>query len=366
MNFKLNWALIGFVIFSAGIKAQDRVFPFSFANLYGLVNDKNEVVLKEKYHSIQLNKRQWDNNQFVVFSQLFKNGNLSHEKYGILDNAGKEIIPAKLTKIYYDFFGRFFYVLPSSDSMEIWHIAKKKCVLRTTFASFESEGGLFVVRDKKGNNTILLDNGKNKKFSKNVDIVNDMYKYYYSYYDEGIKKYQYVTDKGKPAPVENPLGYDDFPMAQMEHSDLQDLISEKKEKLNVLKSKLGAQNVKPFYSRVGDFPLVAAYTDPATKFLTLYDLSGEIILNKEGITHMESFRKGSEKFEYIKYKTGKYWGLADFSGKQILSPEYSSIEISEEDDYYFFVRHKSGYSGYCYQGNTPYLPKESGCSDIKK
>ncbi|MBK6784053.1 MAG: WG repeat-containing protein [Saprospiraceae bacterium] len=365
MSIKLHWSLIGFVLFSLGLKAQDRVFPYSFANLYGLVSDKNEVVLKEKYQSIQLNKRQWDNNKFVVFSQLFKNGNTSQEKYGILDNTGKEIIPAKLSKIYYDFYGRFFYVLPAPDSMEIWHIAKKKCVLRTKFASFEYDGGLFVVKDKKGSSTILLDNGINKLISKNVDIVNDMYKFYYSYYDEGIKKYQYITDKGKPAPIEDPLGYDDFPMVQMQHSDLQSLISEKNGQLNALKSKLGTQNVKPFYSRVGDFPLVAAYTDPATKFLKLYDLTGEILLDKEGITQMESFKKGSEKFEYIKYKIGNYWGLTDFNGKQILSPEYSSIEISEEEDYYFFVRHKSGYSGYCYQGQTPYLPKESGCTDLK-
>lgn len=153
------------------LAAQDhnKSYPFFYNNAYGLVNEKNEVILKPVFDHIEPFEYQW-HNDYTIFSTFEVNNRII--KKGIIDKTGKVVVPAQYEKLEYGGNGYYCFHVTGKDTLEVIQIKRNKRVLKTPFLKYTNKRDLVSVELPGGKSRILVfENGKTKTFNEFVELL---------------------------------------------------------------------------------------------------------------------------------------------------------------------------------------------------
>ncbi len=333
-----------------------KSYPFFFNNMYGLVNEKNEVILKPVFDHIEPFEHQW-HNDYTIFSTFEVNNRII--KKGIIDKTGKVVVPAQYEKLEYGGNGYYCFHVTGKDTLEVIQIKRNKRVLKTPFLKYTNKRDLVSVELPGGKSRILVfENGKTKTFNEFVELIDMDSLRIYKVYTE--PKPIVLNTKGKIINHTKETEFfsmDDYPVAseEIEEDDERNHQSDFASLQNIL----GAQNVTKVKHAIMDYPILAIYRNPADGFLTVLDLKGNPVFVSEGITEIKPLMFKSKRTPYLLWKKAGYWGLISLDGKIILDNAFLSID--KIDDIYFSVYHKSGYGGLAMWDGALKLPAACGC-----
>jgi hypothetical protein len=348
--------VINCCIVTLAAQQKDYSYPFYFYNKYGLVDNKNKVILEPTYYHIDPFDSQYSND-YSVFSLIDTVQRLY--KKGILNKKGKVMIPAKYDKLDYDGNGYYCFHIARYDTIEIIDIKRKKTVLKTAFTNYTSKNGLLSIELPDGLSRIIVFNtGKTKTIKDYVELIDMDTLKVYKIDTKPVPTYLDISGKViKSKNADDFYGFDDYGM--IEESYNSDIARENQAAFLALQIKLGAGNLTHIQNPSMDYPVKAIYRNPTDNTIKLMDLSGNIVFEKEGVIEIKLLEYKFKTTPNLLYKKDGYWGLINLDGKIVLTHEFTKIE--KVDSIYFSVNHKSGYGGLASWDGRLMLPEACNC-----
>jgi len=323
-----------------------RVFPYSYHGKYGLIDANYNIIIEPKYKHIDLFPG-YSDNPYTIFSQYDSTGEII-VVYGIIDKNGKEVIPAKFTKLEYDGNKKYAFSMTPSNTIEVLDILTGKSIHKQTYSKYISKAGLVVIRAPDGDmhTMIFRDHTIRQHKGRYVNIVPADDSYCYECSDSNVLTY-YDAD-GNLVKDYRQGGY--LAGAEINNHGR----NKNKEIWIALKEKFGESTLSRVYD---DNRLIVCviYKDPASGKYKLLNPEGDIIFEDDEISAMSGLNS-----MYIKFKKGKYWGVVTFKGNASFKAEFKNIYVLSKEHNYLWLEHRSGYSGVGITSGKVYLPKESG------
>jgi len=342
------WAFLLFQLIPVTAFPQ-RVYPYSYHNKYGLIDDHRRIVLEPKHKRIELFPAPSDN-PYTVFSEYDTKGD-GDVVSGIIDKKGKVVVPARFTKLEYDGNKKYAFSINSFNTIEVIDILTGKGIHKQTYSNYVSKEGLVVIREQDGDtHTMIFQDHTIRQHKGYVNIVPTYDSYYYECSDG--KTFIYYDIDGKLVKGYSPGG-------EVEMADMSDNDRKKNDDLwNDLKEKFGETSLTPVLDDYKRFITCAIYKDPASGKYKLLNPEGQVIFEDEEVTAMSGM---NDHAMYIQFKKGDYWGIVTYMGDVYFKPEFNNIKVlSKGYRHALWLEHRSGYSGVGTLSGLAILPKESG------
>ena len=361
-------------LFTIGnLHSQNYVYPYSYNNQYGLVNNDNEKVIEPIYDKIGV----FMNQKFNDFAVYMMKSIDDKPLFGLIDKSGNVKLEARFNFIKYRGNGRFAIVWQNSGFLEIIDIETGEKINQFKLGEYKIHNQMVVFKEKDADFAIIL-------FSNNKELKFDSkYSLKYEIYQES-KQCPFVEIGGKFYNCHgDEVNQDDvFKSMNTFHDQAVDKQnSSTRSRKKPLDPKIADKysnhrSVVPIYNYAGE--LQSLILDK----ISLVNQAGEVLFEDEA--YCSILLPYPDPFNHfnglISCGYSNEQGLLNNQGKIILNKEFVRIVSFEEyakripqidyeyDDFsdILMVLHKSGYGGMATRNGRLFLPKDCNCLETKK